>query len=173
MDRGYFEDLMSVFEENPDWELDFYWVEDSSAGAKEGLAEDLIEHAAESDREEFSYRHDKTGAVLHLFTPDFSEEEPKALTGSMDKFFDRIEEYGKGSELVSRIGEAHEKLAEKHLGDNDYFSASSSFNDFVSISVPIDYSREELEKGLRNMSDLAEEVDEYHNQVLEVAQYDE
>lgn len=158
VDSEYFESVFAALDEYPEWEYD--------ATTPRGRAADYAMDGFEkSSRREFVYNHDETDGTLLLGIPDVGFDN-YAVLGELTQGITRAE-VREDNELVFRLSDAQQGIAERHVEDSEYLSSARDQSVIASIRVPFDYDERDLLDSLDTLSNTSQEVEEMHSDLFE------
>jgi hypothetical protein len=160
-DSEYFEDLLQIFDEHPDWEYD---DRIDRADASERAA-DRIQGGG---REEFNFSHSDTGATLYVGIPGLTQESPRAVSGTLLQGI-TDPDFEESDRLVSELTATQEAIARRNTEDERYTGPDTHADAgaIATIQAPFDYNEEDLYAALDTLSAVSGEVDEMHSDLFE------
>jgi hypothetical protein len=156
--------IISVIDENPDW---FARSTDAEEFAHRSTVpesyRDQLEDYKGSLQGETSYEHRDSGISLYIYGNSIDEP---AVHGSMLQNLGTFDIVG-DVDLESELRETYDSFVEN--ADTDRVSPSED-SQVLHFSIPADYDTEQVEHVFNEVFDIAEQVDQMHNELVEVTQ---
>lgn len=153
-DAEIYADFLNTVENHEAWALE------SGYGDS---AEEMAEAAASGEEVGYVFEHRLTDGQLSGRMPDLTEEGGLTvayLEQPLEDLMDSVE-----GEFTEALSEKHGEIASEH--ETEYASAESHPLAMVRVEVPDDYSSQELERTLDQLSEASVEVDELHSRLFD------
>jgi hypothetical protein len=157
--EDYFRDLISVFEEHPEWEFVEY----------DQNLDRVVDDVVNTGTADLSYKHTETDGEFSLRLASF--ENGSSLEGNLSQSIDiDLPHDPNQDQLSGDLVEACRSIAEKQ--HNKYLSPVENTYDILYLSVPEDYDTDVLDDALTRAGDASREVENMYEDIFEaIARY--
>jgi hypothetical protein len=157
--QEYFSDLVSQFEDHPDWRF--------SHQRNILTRRDITQEASEFQQQELFIDHEETDGRLNLTVPH-AYEPVLAAIGSVEQPLDGTQRQDPYEDSFGEeIQETYQSVVEGH--DAEYMSTDETDPlHILQMRIPLDYDEDTLNETLTAASDVSKDIQQVNDEVTEV-----